>query len=64
MVTTDQVWRILEEIPDPEIPVISIVDLGIAREVNIHDTGVEICITLPIAVVRPCTRLRTISCAN
>ncbi|MBL7949672.1 MAG: 1,2-phenylacetyl-CoA epoxidase subunit PaaD [Bacteroidota bacterium] len=45
MVTTDQVWRILEEIPDPEIPVISIVDLGIAREVNIHDTGVEICIT-------------------
>lgn len=45
MVSTDEVWRLLEEIPDPEIPVISIVDLGIAREVNVSDAGVEVCIT-------------------
>ncbi len=31
-----QVWTILEEIKDPEIPVLSIVDLGIAREVKYH----------------------------
>lgn len=28
------VWSLLEEIKDPEIPVLSIVDLGIAREVK------------------------------
>jgi ring-1,2-phenylacetyl-CoA epoxidase subunit PaaD len=30
----DQVWAWLDEVPDPEIPVISIVDLGIVREVT------------------------------
>lgn len=28
-----EVWRWLEELPDPEIPVISLVDLGIIRDV-------------------------------
>ena len=27
------IWRVLEQVPDPEIPVISVVDLGIVREV-------------------------------
>lgn len=30
----DQVWTWLDEVPDPEIPVISIVDLGIVRHVE------------------------------
>jgi ring-1,2-phenylacetyl-CoA epoxidase subunit PaaD len=29
-----RVWRVLESIPDPEIPVLSIVDLGIVRHVR------------------------------
>ena len=29
VVTADQVWAALDEIPDPEIPVISLVDLGV-----------------------------------
>jgi ring-1,2-phenylacetyl-CoA epoxidase subunit PaaD len=29
----EQVWRWLGEVPDPEIPVISVVDLGIVRDV-------------------------------
>lgn len=29
----DQVWRWLDEVPDPEIPVISVTDLGIVRGV-------------------------------
>ena len=33
------VWRSLEEIPDPEIPVLSIVDLGILRKVSLTDSG-------------------------
>jgi ring-1,2-phenylacetyl-CoA epoxidase subunit PaaD len=35
MVTAEQVWEALAEIPDPEIPVISLVDLGVVREVEV-----------------------------
>ena len=34
MVTEAQVWEALAEIPDPEIPVISLVDLGVVRGVE------------------------------
>lgn len=33
------IWAVLEEITDPEIPVLTIVDLGIAREVKRDDEG-------------------------
>lgn len=33
-VPLDQVWAWLAEVPDPEIPVISITDLGIVRDVH------------------------------
>lgn len=43
--TTDQVWEWLDAVPDPEIPVISVVDLGIVRGVT-WDAGVlEIAVT-------------------
>ncbi|MEC8546547.1 MAG: iron-sulfur cluster assembly protein, partial [Pseudomonadota bacterium] len=29
----ETVWQWLDEVPDPEIPVISLVDLGIVRDV-------------------------------
>ena len=29
-----QIWRVLADVPDPEIPIISVVDLGIVREVD------------------------------
>ena len=31
--TTEEIWAWLDEVPDPEIPVISVVDLGIVRDV-------------------------------
>ncbi len=31
---TDKIWNWLDTIPDPEIPVISVIDLGIVRAVN------------------------------
>lgn len=31
---TDAVWAVLRSVPDPEIPVLSIADLGIVREVR------------------------------
>lgn len=35
MKTEDAVWQILSEIPDPEIPVITIVELGVIRKIDI-----------------------------
>ena len=42
MVAEAQVWDALEEIPDPEIPVVSLVDLGVIRSVDVEDGHVRI----------------------
>ena len=43
------IWSILETVTDPEVPVLTITDLGIVRDVIIHsasdDEGIEIVIT-------------------
>ena len=39
------VWEWLEDEPDPEIPVISVVDLGVIRGVAVDDQTVEVTIT-------------------
>jgi ring-1,2-phenylacetyl-CoA epoxidase subunit PaaD len=41
-VSAGEVWRALEEIPDPEIPVISLVDLGVIRDVVVDGERVRI----------------------
>ena len=45
MVTAEQVWAALDRIPDPEIPVISLVELGIIRAVTVDGAGVRIELT-------------------
>ena len=40
--TVQQVWEWLTAIPDPEIPVLSLVDLGIVRRVTALPDGVEV----------------------
>ena len=42
MVTEAQVWAALDEIPDPEIPVISLVDLGVIRSVDVSEGHVHV----------------------
>jgi ring-1,2-phenylacetyl-CoA epoxidase subunit PaaD len=42
VVAEAQVWEALEEIPDPEIPVISLVDLGVIRSVDVSNGHVRI----------------------
>jgi ring-1,2-phenylacetyl-CoA epoxidase subunit PaaD len=44
--SVDQVWAWLGEVPDPEIPVISVVDLGIVREVAVDDASGECVVTI------------------
>jgi ring-1,2-phenylacetyl-CoA epoxidase subunit PaaD len=45
MVTAEQVWAALDRIPDPEIPVISLVELGVIRDVTIDGDAVRIELT-------------------
>jgi ring-1,2-phenylacetyl-CoA epoxidase subunit PaaD len=45
VVTTEQVWEALAEIPDPEIPVISLVDLGVIRSVDVSGDQVRVELT-------------------
>ena len=45
VVTAQDVWEKLAEIPDPEIPVISLVDLGVVRDVEVEDGRVRVAFT-------------------
>ena len=40
--TVDDVWAALAEIPDPEIPVISLVDLGVVKDVAVENGTVHV----------------------
>ena len=42
MVTVDDVWAALAEIPDPEIPVISLVELGVVKDVAVENGTVHV----------------------
>ena len=44
-IETKKIWTILEQVTDPEIPVLTIADLGIVRDVKINGDEVEIIIT-------------------
>ena len=43
--STEQVWTWLNAIPDPEIPAISLTDLGIIRDVAWHDDTLTVTVT-------------------
>lgn len=43
--TVEFIYAILETVADPEVPVLSILDLGIVRDVQLKDDGFHIIIT-------------------
>jgi ring-1,2-phenylacetyl-CoA epoxidase subunit PaaD len=46
MVTSEkEIWKLLEEVKDPEVPVLSVVDLGIVRSVKTINDHIDISIT-------------------
>ncbi len=45
MLTTRQAWDVLARVADPEIPVISVTELGIVREVRADEQAVEVVVT-------------------
>jgi len=44
-ITEHEIWRLLEHVYDPEVPVLSVIDLGIVRDVKLNDEAVEVFIT-------------------
>ena len=45
MHTTNDIWQALEDVKDPEIPVVSLVEMGIVRDVTLTDDGVHVQMT-------------------
>ena len=42
MVSASAVWAVLAEVPDPEIPVVSLVDLGVVHDVRVQNGSVRV----------------------
>ncbi len=43
--TAAQIWQLLEEIKDPEIPAVSVVELGMIRSVGVEGQKITIRMT-------------------
>jgi ring-1,2-phenylacetyl-CoA epoxidase subunit PaaD len=44
-ISIQKIWSILETVTDPEVPVLTIIDLGIVREVKLNEGEIEVIIT-------------------
>ena len=45
LINKSEIFNLLEHVPDPEVPVLSIMDLGMIRGINITDEQIEILLT-------------------
>jgi ring-1,2-phenylacetyl-CoA epoxidase subunit PaaD len=45
MIALDSLWQALEDVKDPEIPVVSVVEMGIVRDISVEDEQVIVTIT-------------------
>lgn len=43
--TADALWRVLDGVLDPEVPVLSVVDLGIVRDIRVEGEAVTVDVT-------------------
>lgn len=41
----EKIWSLLKEVSDPEVPVLSVLDLGIVRDIKMNGDAIEIIIT-------------------
>ena len=44
-ILADDIWKIVKDIPDPEVPVLTVTDLGIIRDIRVNEEEVEVVIT-------------------
>ncbi|MGE8642202.1 MAG: 1,2-phenylacetyl-CoA epoxidase subunit PaaD, partial [Achromobacter sp.] len=57
-ISADQVYAWLQEVPDPEIPVLSVVDLGVVRDVSWDG---EACVVVITPTYSGCPAMREIT---
>jgi ring-1,2-phenylacetyl-CoA epoxidase subunit PaaD len=55
-ITTQEAWQILQQVKDPEIPVVSLVEMGMVRDVKVRGESVEVILT-PTFVGCPAIRV-------
>ena len=39
MITEREIWHLLEDVADPELPIVNLVEMGIVRGVEVDDQG-------------------------
>lgn len=59
-----QVWDWLQQVPDPEIPVLSVVDLGIVRDVRWNEQGELVVAVTPTYTGCPATSVIALMIEN
>src|SRR5579862_2052435 len=45
MISKEKIWDLMNQVMDPEVPVLSVVDLGIVRDVRMQGEKVEVDVT-------------------
>ena len=45
VLSESEIWNYLEEVYDPEVPVLSVIDLGIVRAIQVSEDNVKVVIT-------------------
>lgn len=43
--TPEEIWKLLDNVKDPEIPVVSVVEMGIVREISVIDSRISVKMT-------------------
>lgn len=43
--TNEKIWQLLEQVKDPEIPVLTVIDMGVIRDIKVEGEDVEVIIT-------------------
>jgi ring-1,2-phenylacetyl-CoA epoxidase subunit PaaD len=44
-INKEKIWQLLSTVTDPEVPVLTVMDLGIVRDVKVNDEQIEVIIT-------------------
>ena len=45
MIETKAIWEALNDVPDPELPVVSLIEMGIVRDVELSESRIVVTIT-------------------
>lgn len=45
MIESETIWKALNDVPDPELPVVSLVEMGIVRNVGVSEKQITVTIT-------------------